>query len=111
MGRMEDLWWEVLHPTGHCLRPPSLHTHTYQPHINVTGSERSLSPLQISTPPHLTTDSNSHRTCSPRQQPQERNTESQPDKYTKVLPGRSWPSEWARAPNHPGHTNPSTSSC
>lgn len=53
MGRMEDLWWEVLHPTGHCLRPPSLHTHTCQPHINVTGSERSESTADLHpTTPH-----------------------------------------------------------
>lgn len=44
-------------------------------------------------------------------QSQERNTKSQPDKYTKVVPGRSWPSVWARAPNHQGHTNSNTLSC
>lgn len=64
MGRTEELWWEVLCPTQHCLRPPSLHTHTCQPPINVTGSERSLSPLQIPAPLHLTADINSHPTCS-----------------------------------------------
>lgn len=51
------------------LRPPSFHIHTCQPPINVTGAERSLSPLQIPGPLHLTADINSHPTYSPNNSP------------------------------------------
>lgn len=97
-------------PPPHCLRPPSIHTHTCQPPINVTGSER----FESTADPRPNAPHSGHqltRYVQALPQSQERNTKSQPDKYTKVVPGRSWPSVWAGAPNHQGHTNSKTLSC